>query len=103
LHHFPFSPRPGAAAAAMPRVSKKTITVRVSELKDFSEQILHKKLSEYIGKETVVLAEKTKIAKTNSFLQVQSNEPLEVGKEYIFYCESCDKKYIIGNPVMAIS
>ncbi|MDR1334300.1 MAG: tRNA (N(6)-L-threonylcarbamoyladenosine(37)-C(2))-methylthiotransferase MtaB [Holosporaceae bacterium] len=99
LHIFPFSGRPGTPAAAMPKVEKKIITRRAKELRILADDVLDKKLTEQIGKSVPVLAEDDVNAKTNSFLDVKSLVPLEIGKEYLFHCESIDKHILIGYPV----
>ncbi|MDR2781897.1 MAG: tRNA (N(6)-L-threonylcarbamoyladenosine(37)-C(2))-methylthiotransferase MtaB [Holosporaceae bacterium] len=103
LHIFPFSRRPGTPAALMPRIEKKIITERARELKKMSNDILHKKLTEQIGKNVVILAEDNSNAKTNSFLSVKSLVPLITGKEYLFRCDFVDKNIIIGQPIEEIA
>jgi hypothetical protein len=51
-----------------------------------------------VGKDLRIIAETEKIGRSDSFLQVKSLEKLEIGKEYLFHCGSCEKKYIIGRP-----
>ncbi|GHU18734.1 threonylcarbamoyladenosine tRNA methylthiotransferase MtaB [Alphaproteobacteria bacterium] len=99
LHSFPFSPRPSTPACGMPMVEKKVRLARAAELRELSQNLLTKKMQEFIGKNVVILAESDYTAKTNSFLQVKSRKKLIVGNEYLFHCESCEKKHIIGNPI----
>lgn len=99
LHIFPFSRRPGTAASLMPNVDKKIIMNRAKELKTLAKEILFSKLSQYIGKNLVILAENEKNAKTDSFLKVKSKSKLTPGKEYLFNCESLDGEYIVGTPI----
>ena len=99
LHAFPFSKRPETPAAMMPQVKKEIAKERVRELKILAQEILQRKLQEYVGKNVNVLAEDEKNAKTNSFLKVRSNEKMIAGQEYTFYCEQIGNGYLIGKPV----
>jgi threonylcarbamoyladenosine tRNA methylthiotransferase MtaB len=99
LHIFSFSPRPKTLASLMPQVEKKIILNRAKELKQLSEVILAQKLLEQVGKDVIILAEDNFSAKTNSFLQVRSTNKLAVGQEYLFHCDSIDKKVIIGRSI----
>ncbi|MBR1734261.1 MAG: radical SAM protein [Alphaproteobacteria bacterium] len=99
LHAFPFSKRPGTPASQMPLVNKSISKQRVRELKKFSEEILNRKLQEYIGMSFNVLAEDEKNAKTNSFLKVKSTERMTIGEEYTFFCEKVKDGYLIGHPI----
>ncbi|MDR2646213.1 MAG: tRNA (N(6)-L-threonylcarbamoyladenosine(37)-C(2))-methylthiotransferase MtaB [Holosporaceae bacterium] len=102
LHIFPFSPRPKTAASLMPRVEKKIIAKRISELKQLADDILTQKLTEQIGANVIILAEDHFNAKTNSFLPAKSLDTLVTGREYLFHCESIEKNVIIGYPVKEI-
>ncbi|GHU14204.1 tRNA (N(6)-L-threonylcarbamoyladenosine(37)-C(2))-methylthiotransferase MtaB [Alphaproteobacteria bacterium] len=99
LHSFPYSPRPGTPACGMPMVEKKIRLARAAELRKLSQGLLTKKMQEFIGKNVVILAESEYAAKTNSFLQVKSRKKLVAGSEYLFHCEDCEKKHIIGYPI----
>lgn len=98
-HIFPFSPRQGTPAALMPKLERKTILERARELRFTSKQILLNKLSEYVGKQVVALAENEKNARTDSFLYLKSNTKLIVGKEYLFHCKYVDGITLVGEPV----
>jgi threonylcarbamoyladenosine tRNA methylthiotransferase MtaB len=98
LHAFPFSARPGTPAASMPQVDPKTISSRVKDFSQISENVLSQKLEEYPGKSVKILAETEETGKTDSFLPVRSLKRLVIGNTYIFRCLSCEKKYIIGEP-----
>jgi hypothetical protein len=54
---------------------------------------------EFVGKNTIILAESEFSAKTNSFLKVKSKERLVTGVEYLFSCDGHDKTHIIGQPL----
>jgi threonylcarbamoyladenosine tRNA methylthiotransferase MtaB len=98
LHMFPFSARPGTPASRMPMVKKNIVTLRMKELKQLSDNILSKKLSEYSGKNIAAIAENECTARTNSFLSLQSTKPLILGKEYLFHCDCCRGSVLIGSP-----
>lgn len=102
LHIFPFSSRPGTPASLMPNVDRQSIIKRAKELRLLADDILWKKLSAYIDKEVIILAETKRNAKTNSFLSVKSLHDLVPGNEYIFQVSTCDKTNIIGSPVRVI-
>lgn len=99
LHIFPFSRRPGTPASLMSSIEKKILINRAQELKLLSKEILFNKLSEYIGKNVIILAEDAKNAKTDSFLKVKSKNKMITGKRYIFRCESVDEGHIVGTPI----
>ncbi|MDR2268353.1 MAG: tRNA (N(6)-L-threonylcarbamoyladenosine(37)-C(2))-methylthiotransferase MtaB [Holosporaceae bacterium] len=98
LHLFPFSARPGTPASFMPMVEKKIVKRRLKELKQLANAALTKKLSEYIGKNIVAIAENEYTARTNSFLSVKSTEILIPGREYVFYCDYCRGSVLVGVP-----
>ncbi|MDR2794151.1 MAG: tRNA (N(6)-L-threonylcarbamoyladenosine(37)-C(2))-methylthiotransferase MtaB [Holosporaceae bacterium] len=99
LHVFPFSSRPGTPAAGMPMVDKKIRLARAADLRNLAQELQMQKMQEFVGKNVIILAESEYVAKTNSFLQVRSRKKLASGREYLFHCESHEKKYIIGNPI----
>ena len=103
LHSFPFSKRPGTPAARMPQVPRKIALARVQDLKIFSQKLLREKLSEFIGKECVILAEDGRSGKTNSFIPIISLKKLRTGKEYRFLCESISAEGLIGKPLEDLS
>jgi threonylcarbamoyladenosine tRNA methylthiotransferase MtaB len=102
LHIFSFSARDGTAAALMPQVAKNIVTNRAKELKVLAKEFLSNKISEYMGKTVIVLAENEKIAKTNSFLTVRSRKKMKIGRVYSFYCDSIDETIIVGYPISEI-
>ena len=102
-HVFPFSRRPGTPAALMSPIKKSIVQNRAKELREFSSKILSAKLSEYVGKEFVVLAETAAIAKTNSFLPVKSLDSMIPGKEYAILCASQNNDQISGKIISEVS
>lgn len=99
LHFFPFSSRPLTTAALMPQIKKNIIKQRIIELQSLAHDVLFKKLSEFMDKTVKILAENHFTAKTDSFLNVVSNDSLIAGREYLFYCESVHENAIIGKPI----
>lgn len=81
-HVFPYSERPGTAAAQMPQVEKNTRRQRAKELIRISDELLDKKLMYYIGKTVSVLAETDHFGKTDNFLSVMTDDSLCVGCIY---------------------
>ncbi|MDR3187108.1 MAG: tRNA (N(6)-L-threonylcarbamoyladenosine(37)-C(2))-methylthiotransferase MtaB [Holosporaceae bacterium] len=98
LHIFPFSARPGTPAFFMPMVEKKTVERRWKELKQLANDMLAKKLSEYLGKNTAAIAESEYTARTNSFLSIKSTKSLVPGREYLFHCDCCRGGVLTGVP-----
>ncbi len=96
LHVFPYSRRPGTPAALMPQVLKKVSAARAKILRDESVKILNKKLEDFIGKKIRVLAETSEMAKTDSFLPVNSLSELKVGQEYWINCSKIEDNTIVG-------
>jgi threonylcarbamoyladenosine tRNA methylthiotransferase MtaB len=95
-HIFPFSARPGTAAALMPQVNGATISARARQLRSQSKALLNQKLSEFIGSNVRILAETTTDAKTDSFLKVKSTNPLVAGQICDFKCLAVDKGTLLG-------
>jgi len=72
LHVFPFSPRPGAPAAAMPQVERETILSRAARLRALGEQQLQRHLRAQCGKTLRVLAERGGRARAADFTPVRT-------------------------------
>jgi threonylcarbamoyladenosine tRNA methylthiotransferase MtaB len=72
LHVFPFSPRPGAPAAAMPQVERETILARAARLRALGEQQLQRHLRAQRGKTLRVLAERGGQARAADFTLVRT-------------------------------
>jgi threonylcarbamoyladenosine tRNA methylthiotransferase MtaB len=72
LHVFPFSPRPGAPAAAMPQVDRETILSRAARLRALGEQQLQSHLRAQRGKTLRVLAERGGRARAADFTLVRT-------------------------------
>jgi threonylcarbamoyladenosine tRNA methylthiotransferase MtaB len=72
LHVFPFSPRPGAPAAAMPQVERETMLSRAARLRALGEQQLQRHLRAQRGKTLRVLAERGGRARAEDFTLVRT-------------------------------
>ena len=72
LHVFPFSPRPGAPAAAMPQVDREMIIARAARLRALGELQLQRHLSAQRGKTLRVLAERGGRARAEDFTLVRT-------------------------------
>lgn len=96
LHAFPYSKRPGTPAALMPQVLKKISISRAKALRSHASELLSKKMNELVGKSVHILAETETIAKTDSFLLVESLSKMEVGKEYDILCEFVENNVLKG-------
>jgi threonylcarbamoyladenosine tRNA methylthiotransferase MtaB len=79
LHVFPFSPRPGTAAARMPQVAGDVIKERARRLREKGEAALRRHLDGEIGLRRRVLTEAGGIGRTEQFTQVLLSAPVERG------------------------
>jgi threonylcarbamoyladenosine tRNA methylthiotransferase MtaB len=65
VHVFPYSPRPGTAAAAFPnRVPPRVVSERVSAALALGEELLARYASRFVGRDLSVLVEGTEEART---------------------------------------
>ncbi|MBV9557412.1 MAG: radical SAM protein, partial [Pseudolabrys sp.] len=71
LHVFPFSPRPGTPAARMPQVASHIVKERAAQLRDKGQAALQSHLRSEIGATRSVLAESTKVGRTEQFTPVR--------------------------------
>ncbi len=76
LHVFPYSARPGTAAARMPQVSSQTIKERASRLRHKGEQALARHLEAQIGRTVPVLMERDGLGRTPDFAEVAIAGPV---------------------------
>lgn len=97
LHFFGYSKRPDTPAAFMPQVNGNTKHKRISELKNFSSDILNKALCKYIGKATTILAETEYTGKTDSFLNIKTNAKLIPGMIYDFTGLKIEGNTLVGS------
>jgi threonylcarbamoyladenosine tRNA methylthiotransferase MtaB len=71
LHVFPFSERPGTAAAKMPQVAPETVKERARRLRDAGASALRKHLDAQTGKVLRVLTERGGAGHTEDFTRVK--------------------------------
>ncbi|MCW8916682.1 MAG: tRNA (N(6)-L-threonylcarbamoyladenosine(37)-C(2))-methylthiotransferase MtaB [Magnetovibrio sp.] len=71
LHVFPYSPRPGTAAARMPLLHGSVAKARAKLLRQTGEPILNAHLESLCNTEQVILVEKPDFGRTESFAPVR--------------------------------
>src|SRR5579883_2099785 len=71
LHVFPFSPRPGTAAARMPQVPSHIVRARAATLRQKGEAALRRHLVAEIGKRHRLLMETQAIGRTEQFTRTR--------------------------------
>ena len=74
LHVFPYSPRPGTPAARMPQVDGATIRARASRLREAGDAATRRHLDALSGHMLTVLTEGPRLARTESFAEVEFDE-----------------------------
>ena len=74
LHVFPFSPRPGTPAAAMPQVDRKVVKQRAALLRDAGTRRLGVMLENQIGKTVSCLVETPSSARAENYAAVQLSQ-----------------------------
>ena len=79
LHVFPFSPRPGTAAARMPQVDRDVVKKRARRLREKGEAALARYLDGQVGRRRSVLIERGGIGRTEQFTPVRLAAPIEPG------------------------
>jgi threonylcarbamoyladenosine tRNA methylthiotransferase MtaB len=79
LHVFPFSARPGTAAARMPPVAPGVIKERAGALRQKGEAALRRHLEAQIGARRRVLTEAGGIGRTEQFTKVRLSGAVEPG------------------------
>jgi threonylcarbamoyladenosine tRNA methylthiotransferase MtaB len=79
LHVFPFSPRPGTAAARMPPVAPALVKERARRLREKGIQALRRRLEGEVGTVRRVLAETAARGRTEHFIDAQFNLPVVPG------------------------
>jgi threonylcarbamoyladenosine tRNA methylthiotransferase MtaB len=79
LHVFPFSPRPGTAAARMPQIDRAVVKDRARRLREKGDLALRHHLDREIGARRRVLAESRAFGRTEQFIPVRLAAPLEPG------------------------
>jgi len=79
LHVFPFSPRPGTAAARMPPVAPALIKERARRLREKGLEVLGRRLDGEIGRVRRVLAETAERGRTEHFIDARFKCPVVPG------------------------
>jgi threonylcarbamoyladenosine tRNA methylthiotransferase MtaB len=79
LHVFPFSPRPGTAAARMPQVDRTVIKDRARRLRQRGDAALSAHLQAQVGARRRVLTESHAAGHTEQFSRVRFAMPVEAG------------------------
>jgi threonylcarbamoyladenosine tRNA methylthiotransferase MtaB len=80
LHVFPFSPRPGTPAARMPQLDRGVVKERARRLREKGDAALRAHLERQVGARHRVLAESRALGRTEQFVPVQLNAPVEPGR-----------------------
>jgi threonylcarbamoyladenosine tRNA methylthiotransferase MtaB len=82
LHVFPFSARPGTPAARMPQVAREVVKERARRLRERGTHALRRRLDREIGTRRSVLTESGKMGRTEHFLPVRLDGPVQSGRVY---------------------
>ncbi|HUO54635.1 MAG TPA: tRNA (N(6)-L-threonylcarbamoyladenosine(37)-C(2))-methylthiotransferase MtaB [Rhodoblastus sp.] len=72
LHVFPFSPRPGTAAARMPRVAPTIVKARAAVLRAAGDEALARHLEAQVGRRVHVLTERGGMGRAADFTPVRT-------------------------------
>jgi threonylcarbamoyladenosine tRNA methylthiotransferase MtaB len=79
LHVFPFSPRPGTAAARMPPVARELVKERARRLRQKGDELRRRRLDGEIGNARKVLAETAERGRTEHFIDARLTGPVAPG------------------------
>ena len=79
LHVFPFSPRPGTAAARMPPVARALVKERARRLRQKGEDVRRRRLEGEVGNTRKVLAETAAHGHTEHFIDARLARPVVPG------------------------
>jgi threonylcarbamoyladenosine tRNA methylthiotransferase MtaB len=79
LHVFPFSPRPGTAAARMPLLARELVKERARRLRQKGEDVRRRRLEGEIGNTRKVLAETAANGRTEHFIDARLERPVVPG------------------------
>jgi threonylcarbamoyladenosine tRNA methylthiotransferase MtaB len=72
LHVFPFSPRPGVAAARMPRVPSAMVKMRAAMLREKGDEALRRHLQARVGRRLRILCERGGMGRADDFTPVKT-------------------------------
>jgi len=81
-HIFPYSPRSGTPAARMPQIAKDVIKRRAAILRQTSEQLCTDYYQSLIGKVISCVAEANGYLRSETFVRLCSQDPIEHGTLY---------------------
>jgi threonylcarbamoyladenosine tRNA methylthiotransferase MtaB len=70
LHVFPYSPRPGTPAAAMPPVDGRTVKARAERLRAAGARGLERHLAGQVGRVVSAVVERAGLARAQDFTEV---------------------------------
>ncbi|QEE47884.1 tRNA (N(6)-L-threonylcarbamoyladenosine(37)-C(2))-methylthiotransferase MtaB [Rhizobium sp. WL3] len=70
LHVFPYSPRPGTAAARMPQLDRALVKARAADLRAVAERLQALHLASRVGTRQKLLVERNEMAHTEDFTLV---------------------------------
>jgi threonylcarbamoyladenosine tRNA methylthiotransferase MtaB len=79
LHVFPFSPRPGTAAARMPQMDRAIVKERARRLREKGQTALRRHFDREVGTTRRLLAESRSLGRTEQFTPVKFSTPTEPG------------------------
>jgi threonylcarbamoyladenosine tRNA methylthiotransferase MtaB len=79
VHVFPFSPRPGTAAARMPPVARELVKERARRLRQKGEEVRRRRLEGEIGRTRKVLAETAARGRTEHFIDAALERSVVAG------------------------
>ena len=80
LHVFPFSPRPGTAAARMPQLAKSTRKERAARLREAGKAALNRYLGSLVGSHVAVLVERPGWGHSETFAPVRLEGEAPTGR-----------------------
>ena len=96
LHVFPYSSRPGTAAAKMPQIKTSIAKERAKDLRDLGEKQLKKQLHKEVGSTQNVLVEtETGIGHSENFL---TTKVIEASERKVYKCKiiGVEKNMLLG-------
>ena len=96
LHVFPFSPRPGTAAARMPQVEGKLIARRARRLRRAGARRLADFLATQTGTTIPALVETERTARSNHFAPVRLTGPAQPGSVVDIHITGAGGDYLEG-------
>jgi len=79
LHVFPFSPRPGTAAARMPQLARPIVKARAAALREKGEAALRRHLAGEVGARRRLLMETPETGRTEHFTRAEIRGHAEPG------------------------